>query len=421
MENQNETPFLITSLSKIIALFIRITFYYYTLNFFYYMLIILNYSYPNNFNFNYTIFYDKFLKFSKRLQKKLLIYNGLNYSDSDSGFDFDFDFDSDSDLKSIMDSTTLIVKSDIKYEDKYLDDIKKLKKVITFNLDEIKLKDDKFYEFYNVLKNNYINQKYELNQQIVEKGLQFISIDDDGYCDIKELKQKNIESEILLLRDKVTELEKTSDELMINNAMIEAQNFVIKERLDGLKNSFIIEKTPLGNVIMYWNNSRSSFEYYSDNTIPYRYLETIGRKYIKTFNCRQIFVDMEFELSEFERKFKIKKDLEEKQKKELEEMKKIDEDKNLVNQKKDVFAKFKNYNTESGTGKVNRGVAPPKNSIPNNNNIKNSLEKAILKENANRYTCEGKLVNFSFLKKPDRKIIDKKYAMTFADYKKLNL
>ena len=44
----------------------------------------------------------------------------------------------------------------------------------------------------------------------------------------------------------------------------------------------------------------------------------------------------------------------------------------------------------------------------------------VLKENANRYTCEGRLANFSFLKKPDRKVIDKKYAMSFADFKKLN-
>jgi hypothetical protein len=85
--------------------------------------------------------------------------------------------------------------------------------------------------------------------------------------------------------------------------------------------------------------------------------------------------------------------------------------------KKDVFAKFKGYNTESGTGKVNRGVAPPKNSIPNNTMKKN--DNFILKDNANRYTCEGKLANFSFLKKPDRKIVDKKYAMSFADFKKM--
>ena len=103
----------------------------------------------------------------------------------------------------------------------------------------------------------------------------------------------------------------------------------------------------------------------------------------------------------------------------LEEKKKLE--KNIVEQKKDVFAKFKNYNKESGTGKVNRGAAPPKNSIPNNNNMKNNDEKVILKENANRYTCEGRLSNFNFLKKPDRKVVDKKYAMSFSEFKKLKL
>ena len=48
-------------------------------------------------------------------------------------------------------------------------------------------------------------------------------------------------------------------------------------------------------------------------------------------------------------------------------------------------------------------------------------KNVVLKENANRYTCEGKLSNFNFLKKPDRKVIDKKYAMSFAEFKKLNL
>jgi hypothetical protein len=250
----------------------------------------------------------------------------------------------------------------------------------------------------------------------------------------RKKEQKVIEAEIILLRSRVKELDSTVKELDstvkeldsgvdVSKLRLEAHNFVIKEMLDGLKNNFVFEKTPLGNVIMYWNNSRESFEFYSDNTIPYRYLETVGRKYVKTFNCRQIYVDMEFELSEFERKQKEKQDLEElklleekkKTELELEQNTSFNSTSNLG--KKDVFAKFKNYNKESGTGKVNRGVAPPKNSIPNNN-VKKGDEKVILKENANRYTCEGKIANFSFLKKPDRKVVDKKYAMSFADYKK---
>ena len=85
--------------------------------------------------------------------------------------------------------------------------------------------------------------------------------------------------------------------------------------------------------------------------------------------------------------------------------------------KKNVFAKFKSYNKEAGTGHVNI-AAPPKNSIPNYKVTEtNSNEKVLLKENSNRYSYEGKLSNFNFLKKIDRKIVDKKYAITFADFK----
>lgn len=371
------------------------------------------------------------------LSEKLLKYNGF-FSDFDSSSS---DISSDTEYSSDTDSVALVEV--IKYEDKYLDDIKKMSADYKFTWGELSLVDNKFTELFNMYKTNLDNEKNELEKEIVEKGMKYIEIDDDDEyenidCDIedenldknlgdvgldidlKEEMKKEIEQEIILLRSKVKELEDKSDIDIIRVAKLEARQFVIKERLDSLKNNFIFEKTPLGNVIMYWNNSRESFEFYSDNTIPYRYLETVGRKYVKTFNCRCIYVDMEFELSEFERKQKEKQDdidLEKKKKLELELEQNTSFNSNSNLGKKDVFAKFKNYNKESGTGKVNRGAAPPKNSIPNNN-VKKADEKVILKENANRYTCEGKIANFSFLKKPDRKIIDKKYAMSFADYKK---
>lgn len=370
------------------------------------------------------------------LSEKLLKYNG-HFSD----FDPSSSSDISSDTEHSSESVALVEV--IKYEDKYLDDIKKMSADYKFTWGELSLVDNKFTELFNMYKTNLDNEKKEIEKEIVEKGMKYIEIDDeDEYenidCDIedenldenlgdvgldidlKEEMKKEIEQEIILLRSKVKELEDKSDIDIIRVAKLEARQFVIKERLDSLKNNFVFEKTPLGNVIMYWNNSRESFEFYSDNTIPYRYLETVGRKYVKTFNCRCIYVDMEFELSEFERKQKEKQDdidLEKKKKLELELEQNINSNSNSNLGKKDVFAKFKNYNKESGTGKVNRGAAPPKNSIPNNN-VKKADEKVILKENANRYTCEGKIANFSFLKKPDRKIIDKKYAMSFADYKK---
>ena len=369
------------------------------------------YIYLNNNFYNCKNFITNF---EKKMSKKLLIYNGIYDSDfSDS----DLSSSSSSDLSSSSSSSE---KPEIKYEDKYLDDVKKMSTEYVFTLSENTLISDKFNEFFIVHKNNFVNEKHNLNLQILEKSVKYISIDDEEeYYDIKkEERKKVIELEIGDLRAKLKEVEDMSDDLLIiANSKLEARNFVIKERLDGLKNNFIFEKTPLGNVIMYYNNSRESFEYYSDNTIPYRFLETISRKYVKTFNCKQIYFDMEFELNEFERKQKEAQ--EEEQKKILDDSLKMNGNGNTeLVKKKDVFAKFKSYNTESGTGKVNRGVAPPKNSIPNNT-MKKKDENFILKDNANRYTCEGKLANFSFLKKPDRKIVDKKYAMSFADFKKM--
>jgi len=90
-------------------------------------------------------------------------------------------------------------------------------------------------------------------------------------------------------------------------------------------------------------------------------------------------------------------------------------------QKKNVFAKFKTYNKEAGSGRVNTS-APPKNSIPNKPLTETKQnEKVLLKTKANRYTYEGKMANFSFIKKIDRKVVDKKLAMTFADFKKMQL
>ena len=89
-----------------------------------------------------------------------------------------------------------------------------------------------------------------------------------------------------------------------------------------------------------------------------------------------------------------------------------------MQEKKNVFAKFKSYNKESGSGHVTT-AAPPKNSIPNKKVTESQEnEKILLKQRANRYTYEGKFANFSFIKKIDKKVVDKKLAMSFAEFKK---
>lgn len=187
------------------------------------------------------------------------------------------------------------------------------------------------------------------------------------------------------------------------------------EKIEGLKNMILMENTPLGNVIMYYDKSRETFIYYSDSNIPYRYLEVVSRKYVVMNNCKQIHVDMEQEIKEAQEKLEQKRQEEEEKKKQIEQQK-TDENHSSTNVKKDVFAKLKKYNTN--TSLKSSGI-PTDNKSISKKNIQENNKPLILKENANRYSCEGKLMNFSFLKKVDKKVVDKRYAMNFSDFKKM--
>lgn len=170
---------------------------------------------------------------------------------------------------------------------------------------------------------------------------------------------------------------------------------------DDFKNRFVMETTPNGNVIMTYNNDKKTFIYYSDHTIPYRYLEVVSRKYVKMFNCLSIYIDMEEELSLFE----------EKQAREKE--KKVEPPVPT----KSVFARFKSYNANVGVKAST--IPPPRNNLVNRTLFENKQQ--ILKERANHYICEGKIANFSILKKPDKKQLNKKINMSFAEFKLMQL
>jgi hypothetical protein len=333
----------------------------------------------------------------------------------------------------------IVVKPEIKYEEKYLQELRNMPKEYIFTHEELELIEKKIVEYTKEAETELEKNKRIINNEIVNHLKILKTIEEFEYDDCSEecveivelkLEENEMKQGVKMLQIKLDEFNLTK--IDSKEIKTRATNFVIKERLDKLKNNFIIEKTPLGNVIMIYNNARTTFDYYSDSNIPYRFLETIGRRYVITYNCRPIYVDMEEELKLYELKFKEKEEKEKQEKEKQEKEKELkreyknegkNEGKNEDNKKKNVFAKFKSYNREAGSGKVNT-AAPPKNSITNINvNINDDKKnnKIILKENANRYTCEGRFSNFNILQKVDRKKIDKKYATTFADFKKMQL
>jgi hypothetical protein len=166
-------------------------------------------------------------------------------------------------------------------------------------------------------------------------------------------------------------------------------------QLQKITHCHVMEYTPYGNVLMTYNRTREAFEYYSDHVIPYRYLEVAGRKFVKFFQCAFLYVDMEEELA----KLKEKKEEKEKEEKEKEEKggKGKDSEKDT---KKNIFAKFKKYQTTDK--KRTQAVEHMEN----------------VKENTNYYSHQGKLANFQWIQKIDKKEVNKKLTLTFADFKK---
>jgi len=343
-------------------------------------------------------------------------------------------------------------KPEEKYENKYLEEIRKLNKEFQFSEEEEQLRIEKAENYFNQTIQEY---QEKINKQ--EKGILFWELKKEKYTNLSEedfLEEKEyniseyetnntyytedynyetkeeiieyISKEIELLEKEKQTLFEILEKIMSKEGQIElikksdevAFEFIVNKHLERLNNCYIMETTPHGNVLMIYEHSRGSFKYYSDNSIPYRYLEPVARKYVKQYKCRPIFVDMDDELKTSEEKWKKeRKEKEIKEIKEEEEKEERIKNNQQIKEKKNVFAKFKNYNKDAG--KVNT-CAPPKNSIPNNNLIKEQEnEKILLKERSNRYTYEGKFANFNFLKKIDRKIIDKKYGLSFADFKKI--
>ena len=218
------------------------------------------------------------------------------------------------------------------------------------------------------------------------------------------------------LLKQITELEEMT--ITEEEISVKSRDIIINNKLDKFIDNYILEYTPLGNIYMRYNNDKKSFEYFSNNSIPYRYLEPVGRKYVMTYWCKPIFGDIEEELKKAEEIY---------DKKVEEDLKKVEINKDLKSfNPKNVLVKLKDYNKNTKENSIrpmknrtdNNAMLPPqiKNNLPD---INKKSEKMFLKEKANRYTWEGRLTNFCPLKKIDKKVIDKNLNMTYTEFKKL--
>ena len=211
-----------------------------------------------------------------------------------------------------------------RYEDKYLDKFKQFPN--EFHFTEIELEQQQIE--YNNIKSEYTQKRADL-QNINQQKLMIINEiqtkgNVDHSCELFTYKMNKLGIHMLvILFDMLEEYEDDPDSfdleelysdllklkedllkemsdmeqhvLSDDDLLLQARELIVNNKLDKFINNYILECTPQGNVYMRYNNDKKSFEYFSNNSIPYRYLEPLARKYVITYWCKPIFVSMEDE------------------------------------------------------------------------------------------------------------------------------
>lgn len=194
-----------------------------------------------------------------------------------------------------------------------------------------------------------------------------------------------------------------------------------KECLENMYYSTITEyiNETYGNIIMCYDHATQSFAYYAKTAnIPYKYLETVARKYVIETNApEELYVDIRKEYENAKNKaqeqqsgvsetnFKVKPSTK------TEDTKTENTDNNTDDE--DVFATFKSYNKASNIpvndihsvkSKSSSSSSTPletavltatqAHSKQHTTETHGSTKTAIIREKANRYSYRGKITDF---------------------------
>lgn len=189
------------------------------------------------------------------------------------------------------------------------------------------------------------------------------------------------------------------------------------------KSRILIENTPRGNVMMYFNPYLLSYHYYSDEQIiPYKILEQVATKYVVIYRCKDFFIDVE--------KRPGNKILEVLQKEEdslkSKKMKVNDITKcvNIQSESKDVFAALKDYRSEVKTDKAKpteakssepNGLKPTEaKAKPTDKPTEAKPKKAEDPKFSNKFVRIGKMCEFNITQKPVNKKIEAVNELMFG-------
>lgn len=218
------------------------------------------------------------------------------------------------------------------------------------------------------------------------------------------------------------------------NSAIDPVFYSQKELADVLKNEanalephwrtkILVESTPRGNIVMFYDAFKQAFAYYTDQTsIPYPILNVVAMKYVILFRCRDFFVDEHVLPANVSSGITLAYALAEKEQKRAKKEKTTSQHdtKELLSDTKSAFVKFKSYNSVSS--KAN-GYTPKSSE---NVSAKSNGEQTASPKLMNKHISLGKICNFSFIQKPKIKqtptiesALMPKPRLSYAEYKRL--
>lgn len=230
--------------------------------------------------------------------------------------------------------------------------------------------------------------KYEYLYQEELDQLMETKIDDLENPHLADQDTIKLGSKIYSLKEFFTEFSRNYRKRLIRQAErppIVKRTHIPYEEFDW-KNLYSQDETPRGNVYMRYEPETESFWYYTnDKTIPYKYLETVARKYVCEHNRLDVFIDIREELRKGAEALKNT----ESQPSEEENM-----------NQKTVYAKFKRYNR--------------KNARASNS----SKKRVVVKARSNRYSYRGTTEDFERLISVDAKktVKDMPKNVSYSEY-----
>lgn len=177
-----------------------------------------------------------------------------------------------------------------------------------------------------------------------------------------------------------------------------------KENIDSLDNSYVFENIDkYGLVIMKYDVESKSFYYWCDREVVYEYINTVVRKYVTVFGCKNIFID---------RSEEMKKHTDEiKRRNEIKEMEKNDECKNK-NKKAEDDSPFIKLKTRANKEKEKNEKEEEDEEWWKNKDTNIIIQKV------NKISYRGRISNLDIAKLNSVNKSETK-PLTFADFRKM--